>query len=387
MAYAEKREGKLTGVWIGEVYKKPKTFRRRFNTKKDAEGYELYVRLTGEEPPSLDSTQRTGAPTFSEAVAMAKKMKGPKGVWDLTHDETLNGRLAFVEKVLGHYEVTQMGEEVFDVLKAKLDRSVAKGKDHRLMSNATKNRYLTVMSAVLMCCEIKKWITQKPTVRLYPEDNALRAILHSEEQDEVILRLMREAGEEVEAKCVEFLVETGLRRGELCGDPKRGKEALKPFQITIERGEDGVEEGWINLGGGGGVEQTKNNTTRRVYVRAELAKEIRAIIAAGKLPNGRDLLNSFKEARDAAGYPSNLVIHSLRHTRNTRLRQTGTDMKIRMRILGHKTAATSMRYDHITDDDQRQAAKKLQQRAGDRVKKGSAEVVDFPKSSAISRPA
>lgn len=373
MAYAEKREGKLTGVWIGEVYRKPKTFRRRFATKKDAEGYELYVKLTGTEPPTMENHQSTGAPTFREAVAVARAMKGPHKKWDLTHDETLAQRLAFVERELGHYEVTQMGEDTFDVLRAALDKLRKAGKP---LSNSTKNRYLTVMSGVLHCAVKKKWLQIKPEVTLYPEDNQLRAILASEDQDEVILRLMREDGNAVEAKMVEVLVETGLRRGELLGHPGRGKAPIQLNQITIETGEDGEENGWLTLGGGGeGVEQTKNNTTRRVYIRAELAKELRAIVAAGQLPKPDKVLDNFKSARDRAGYPANLVIHSLRHTRNTRLSKVEPDIKNRMRILGQKTISTNLRYTHVFDEDQLAVAKKLEKRAGDRAEKLPSKVI------------
>jgi integrase len=380
MAYAEKRDGKLTGVWIGEVYRKPKTFRRRFKTKKDAEGYELYVKLTGEEPPTLENTQSTGAPTFAEAVEMAKAMKGPRGVWDLTNDESLCQRLDFVRQHLGPYEVTQMGEETTDVLKGKLDK-IRKG--NKPIKDSTKNRYLTVMSAVLHCCEIKKWIPVKPTVRLYRETNALRAILANEAQDEVILRLIREAGHPVAAKCVEFLVETGLRRGELCGHGRRNKKPLQPSQITIEPDDEtGEENGWVTLGGGlEGIEQTKNNTSRRVYVRAALAKEMKAILLSGHLPTGDQLLDIFKSARDRAGYPSNLVIHSLRHTRNTRLSKVEPDIKNRMQILGQKTVSTNLRYTHVFDKDQLAVAKKLEKRAGDLLEKTSAQVLDFAKKA------
>lgn len=380
MAYAEKRDGKLTGVWIGEVYRKPKTFRRRFKTKKDAEGYELYVKLTGEEPPTLENTQSTGAPTFAEAVEMAKAMKGPRGVWDLTNDESLCQRLDFVRQHLGPYEVTQMGEETTDVLKGKLDK-IRKG--NKPIKDSTKNRYLTVMSAVLHCCEIKKWIPVKPTVRLYRETNALRAILANEAQDEVILRLIREAGHPVAAKCVEFLVETGLRRGELCGHGRRNKKPLQPSQITIEPDDEtGEENGWVTLGGGlEGIEQTKNNTSRRVYVRAALAKEMKAILLSGHLPTGDQLLDIFKSARDRAGYPSNLVIHSLRHTRNTRLSKVEPDIKNRMQILGQKTVSTNLRYTHVFDRDQLAVAKKLEKRAGDLSEKTSAQVLDFAKKA------
>jgi integrase len=380
MAYAEKRDGKLTGVWIGEVYRKPKTFRRRFKTKKDAEGYELYVKLTGEEPPTLENTQSTGAPTFAEAVEMAKAMKGPRGVWDLTNDESLCQRLDFVRQHLGPYEVTQMGEETTDVLKGKLDK-LRKGS--KPIKDSTKNRYLTVMSAVLHCCEIKKWIPVKPTVRLYRETNALRAILANEAQDEVILRLIREAGHPVAAKCVEFLVETGLRRGELCGHGRRNKKPLQANQITLEPDDEtGEENGWVTLGGGlEGIEQTKNNTSRRVYVRAALAKEMKAILLSGHLPTGDQLLDIFKSARDRAGYPSNLVIHSLRHTRNTRLSKVEPDIKNRMQILGQKTVSTNLRYTHVFDKDQLAVAKKLEKRAGDLSEKTSAQVLDFAKKA------
>jgi integrase len=380
MAYAEKRDGKLTGVWIGEVYRKPKTYRRRFKTKKDAEGYELYVKLTGDEPPTLENTQSTGAPTFREAVAAAKLMKGPHKKWDLTNDETLCQRLAFCERHLGHYEVTQMGEDAFDVLRNALDKIRKAGKP---ISDSTKNRYMTVMSGVLHCAVKKKWLQVKPEVTLYPEDNALRAILTHEDQDEIILRLMRDAGHPVEAKCVEFLIETGLRRGELCGRRERGKQPLQASQITLEVDPETQEEnGYVNLGGGGsGIEQTKNNGVRRVYVRAALAKEIKAIILSGHLPSGDHLLGTFKSARDRAGYPSNLVIHSLRHTRCTRLRSEGADLELRMQTLGHRSVKTAMRYVHLATSEQLAVAKKLEKRAGDRAKKEPSQVVDFLKKA------
>jgi integrase len=246
---------------------------------------------------------------------------------------------------------------------------------------------MTVASSVMHCAQIKRWIAVKPTFRLYRETNALRGILANEAQDEVILRLMRDAGHPIEAKCVEFLLESGLRRGELCGHPRRRKRPLQANQITLEvDDETGEENGWITLGSGlEGAERTKNNTSRRVYVRADLAKEMKAIILSGHLPNGDYLLGTFKSARDAAGYPSNLVIHSLRHTRNTRLSKVEPDIKNRMQILGQKTVSTNLRYTHVFDKDQLAVAKKLEKAAGDRSEKTSAQVLDIRNSPAISK--
>ncbi|MET4607904.1 hypothetical protein ABIB90_007408 [Bradyrhizobium sp. JR4.1] len=46
MAYAETRDGKLTGLWAGEVERKDagRVFRQTFATQKEAESYEAFVR-------------------------------------------------------------------------------------------------------------------------------------------------------------------------------------------------------------------------------------------------------------------------------------------------------------------------------------------------------
>jgi integrase len=102
---------------------------------------------------------------------------------------------------------------------------------------------------------------------------------------------------------------------------------------------------------------------------------------SGHLPLADKVLDNFKSARDRAGYPKNLVIHSLRHTRNTRLSKVEPDIKNRMQILGQKTVSTNLRYTHVFDKDQLEAAKKLEKRAGDRAQKASGQVVDFLKKA------
>jgi hypothetical protein len=46
MAYAETRDGKLTGLWVGEVDRPDAglAFRQTFSTRKKAENYESFVR-------------------------------------------------------------------------------------------------------------------------------------------------------------------------------------------------------------------------------------------------------------------------------------------------------------------------------------------------------
>jgi integrase len=179
---------------------------------------------------------------------------------------------------------------------------------------------------------------------------------------------MREAGHAIEALCCELLIETGMRLGELL--------KLNSDQITIGtiENEDGTKEdiGALKLH----KAQTKNNTSRSVLLPAAIAREIKAVIAAGKMPSKGQVLRKFKSAVERAGYTGNIVVHSLRHTRNTRLRKAGVSQKVRMEILGHTSDVVNNIYDHTDLSDQLEAAKKLQEYAGKRGQK--AVVVEFP---------
>src|SRR5262249_20931432 len=152
---------------------------------------------------------------------------------------------------------------------------------------------------------------------------------------------------------------------------------IKIEQLQDEDGTD-VQVGVLSLSKG----QTKNNTTRTVIFSADLAREIKAHLAAGTLPKGDKLLDTFKEACERAGYTGNLVIHSLRHTRNTRLRKAGVERKIRKEMLGHMSDEANDIYDHTDLEDQLEVVKKLREYAGKRAKRAqmtTAQVIDFVK--------
>jgi integrase len=364
-------------VWIGEVYRKPKTFRRRFKTKKDAEGYELYVKLTGDEPPTIDNAQSTGAPTFAEVVEKAKAKGGPKGKWKAGRDGSLMQRLDYCVTVIGTYEVTRVTRAVLGRIAERLEKKPANTTRKRPLTPATINRYLAAAHAVLTFAHREGIMSERPPEAPYLDEASTRKerdILHIG-QDEVVLRLMREAGQEVDALCVAFLLETGFRRGELL-------YKLAPDQITIEQvqGEEGtaVPVGVVRLHKG----QTKNNRGRVAILSADLAKNIRALIATKSLPDGVQLLRHFKKACEAAGYSGNLVLHSLRHTRNTRLRKAGITKEMRKQLLGHMSDEANAIYDHTDLEDHLMVAKKVEEYAGDRRKKGPiGEVVAFGKVS------
>jgi integrase len=263
---------------------------------------------------------------------------------------------------IGSYPISHVhdnAQEMADRIVAKLDVAKAPGKKHKL-TNATKNRYVNAYGAVLKYAYKKRLINTRPPLELLDEELTRKerdALNYG--QDEVILRLMREQGHTVEALCVEVLIETGLRSGEL--------RNRAPEDITIERvvDEDGtdVPVGVITLPKG----RTKNNRRRVVAFSADLARQIKAIVAAGSMPTKDKLLDTFKQAVKAAGYEGNLVIHSLRHTRVTRMRKAGITEEIRMKLVGHSGKDVQRGYDHVDLEDQLEVVKKVAEHAGKRA--------------------
>jgi integrase len=363
MAYAEKRDGKVTG-WIGEVDLRHKTgtrFRRRFDTKKQAEGYEVFVKMMGEEPPMMGGPQ--SGRTFAEVAQLCKDAGGAKGAWKRGRDHSALQRLDHCVAVLGAYDIAAVDTTALDKLVSDLRKRPAR--HGQPMTNSTINRYLDAASSVLTFALERRMITHKPKVPKQKEVSKKRALLHEELEAEVLWYL-EDAGQHMSALAVRVLLETGMREGELLGS--RSDKPLRVDQIRVD--ESG--NGWIMLD----EDQTKNSESRLVYIRQELAQQLIAAIRQNALPNGWLLLNHFKTAVKAAGGPENCLIHSLRHTRNTRLMNEGVDIKLRMQMLGQKDAATNLRYSHVSTADQLAAAKKLEKPAGETHQ--TAQIVPFP---------
>lgn len=366
MAYADKRDGKATGSFVGEWPKGKK--KRRFKTMQEAKDYEAFTKLFGREPPTVeDGGPSSGELSYREVVVLAKAAGGPRGKWKSERDPALMQRIEFGVGVIGDLGIT------------RVDRAaLAKIRDHaaiRARSNATRNRYMMAARAVLAYAENEGLIPHAPKTPMLDEaaTRKERDILQPG-QDEMVLRLMREDGLEVEALCVEFLAETGFRKGELY--------KLGPDQIKIEQVEDEdgtlVHVGVVRLHKG----QTKNNKGRIATCSPELANQIRALIAADQLPDGFQLLRKFKAACEHAGITGNLVLHSLRHTRNTRLRKAGITKEMRKRLLGHMSDEASDIYDHTDLQDHLEVAKKVREYAGKTPKNtAGGQVVDFKKAN------
>ena len=163
MAYADTRDGKHTGSFVGEAPKLKK--KRRFKTLQDAKDYETFCKLMGREPPTITEGIQEGGPTFAQVAQMCKDAGGPKGKWKAERDCSVIQRVDYCVDKVGGYPIGYVhdhAQEMADKIVASLDRAKGPGKGHRL-SNATKNRYVNSgFGAVLTYAYKKRMIPSRP---------------------------------------------------------------------------------------------------------------------------------------------------------------------------------------------------------------------------------
>jgi integrase len=334
--YPERRKGRLTGKWIAEVPLHGKRQRGRFDTKKEADQWEGVVKLTGELPIAPQAEVPTG-PSYGE---VAQEVRANNRAWLRGKDKTSLDRHEYVVEFIGP------DKPITSVTTSDLDKLVKhlKGRPVRgggIVKSSTINRYLSAASKVLRYALDRKHIEYVPKVPWLKEDGNRLHWLEAE-QEATVCRILEEQGKPEYAVIVRVLTATGMRWGELAG--------LEPSQI---------EPNWLRLW------ETKNGQARSVPIGEDLSAKLRALVANGMLPKYFPFWKAFKRALKSAGLPSELCIHSLRHTTGTRLVQKNVNLRIVQKYLGHKNINTTLRYTHVADTDLQSAYEKITPSVGE----------------------
>lgn len=358
MAHAEKRDGKLTGRWMGEVdlrHKSGLRFRRAFESKRLAVGYEAYVRATGEEPPGLDG-EASGL-TFTTVAQELKDAGGPGGVWARGKDASGIGRLQFVmDSKIGSLpinKVTYAAVEDFVAMLRKRPGMTAGAK----LTSGTVNRYLSAISTVMAYAETKAYVASAPKLP-WQKEIKKRGRKTTETQDRAVHGWLVAQGWAAEAFVFTVLGVTGFRWGEL--------EGLRPEQI---------EDEWVTLDN---PDDIKNEEPRVAYIGQVMARELRAMVAAKALPGYDTMHKRLTLALKACGYESSRPIHTIRHTTCSRVVANEKNLPLAQRLLGHRNIQTTMGYVHHDRDALREAAKKLSPQRGELP---TSELIEFARKA------
>jgi hypothetical protein len=187
MAYAETRDGKATGRWMGRVrlQGKPPFGPRAYDRKKDAEWYESYVRNEGKEPPAFATG--SGGKTFADAAEAAKAAGGPNGLWLAGRDPSRDQRLQRCVDLIGHLDVEAVDLDAYELIIADLRKRPpgADKKGRTTISNCTIGKYLFMASGVLTYALSKRWRTiEKPKVPAAYRKGGKRKEILDEDEDE-----------------------------------------------------------------------------------------------------------------------------------------------------------------------------------------------------------
>jgi integrase len=335
MAFAERRNGKLTGRWVGEVRLTRNgtdvTYKRRFPIKKDAEGYEAYIRATGEEPPHL------AGPLAGDTYAtVAEQWASRNREWfqargSASGARTNTQRYQYAVDHLGHLPVTAVTTQVLEKFADKLLKTCA---------NRTVLRYLDVVALVLSYAHDHRMLPAgKPKIPR-PADEGMEREAVSQASENAICAWLVEHRPDGDACAflVRVLAATGCRTGELW--------KLRPEQI---------ENDGFTLA----KAQTKTNAARWVALHPEACRKFRAMIANGSMPDQARLARNFKDAVRALEESPTLSLYSLRHARVTRLIASGANVLDVAASVGHSSLNTTKRYFHADKERLAEVAKKV----------------------------
>jgi integrase len=220
------------------------------------------------------------------------------------------------------------------------------------VSPASVNRELATLRRLLRLAQEWKVIDRVPRIRLLRGERTRDFVL-SHQQEHLYL----EAAPQPLRDVALLMLDTGLRLGEVV--------ALQWRDVHLEP-VNGARYGYLQIRDG------KSANARRNVCLADRAKamlEERIAIRKshwvfpgdpGKPFQATSLDHQHAKLRALLKFPSDFVLHSLRHTLLTRLGHAGVDAFTMMRIAGHSSVTISQRYVHPTPETLERAFERLE---------------------------
>ena len=290
----------------------------RTTIKKEAQELHDKIKAEGWRVKNLGSKPRH---TWKEVVI--------RWLSERSHKKSLGDdkkHLLWLNSHLNNKHIDEINKDLVDVIKlAKLKSGV---------SNATVNRVLALVRAILKCAKDEwEWIDTIPAVKLLPEPvTRLRWLTHNE-----VDRLLKELPVHLCAM-VRFSLATGLRESNVTG--------LQWSQLDMKR-----HCAWIH------PEQAKANKAIAVplssdallVIREQLGKNDTYVFTYKGKPVTRANNHAWRKGLIRAGI-EDFRWHDLRHTWASWHVQNGTPLHILKELGGWAELTMVMRYAHLSSD-------------------------------------
>jgi integrase len=260
----------------------------------------------------------------------------------INNKRTLNKAERCARYLLKEFE----GMRVTDISTPRIKQYIQKRMDEGI-SNATINRELAALKRMFNLaarCTPPR-VAQIPYIPMLKETNVRKGFF----EHETFLAL-KETLPEYLRPVVTFAYSTGWRKEEIAG--------LQWNQVDLREGIVRIEPG-----------ETKNQEGRTVYLEPELLEMMKDLHRKRRLDcpyvfhlKGRkvgDFRVVWRRACREAGVPG-MLFHDFRRTAIRNMIRAGIPERVAMAISGHKTRAVFDRYNIVSQDDLKEAARKRQ---------------------------
>lgn len=243
-------------------------------------------------------------------------------------------------------------------LKTKADgEKPGNHKNKQLPKPQTVNYEISVLRSAFIWGFDREFLVQVPTKKvkkLRAKGKKAPRLLSSEECARLV-ETAREIGTEspqlgVYADVFEFLLNTGLRSGELCNLTWNDVD-MSTRQIWIR-----AKPGWTPKS----YEREFFLNLRCLQILETNGKQEGWLFSrGGKQLSTDDLRKALIKVAKVAGIEGLTKIHDLRHTFNSHMQMNGVDAPTMARILGHQDLKTTMIYTHQSQEHLRKSIEKV----------------------------
>lgn len=232
---------------------------------------------------------------------------------------------------------------------------------HNNRSNATINRYLALLSAVINFCDDRGYHTPHLKISKYKLKEPAENIKYFKDWEEV-QKIIDRAADHFKP-IIYTAIYTGMRRGNLLALKWENIDFInKTINILVKnKNKQGGDNLSIPI-----IPQLedilKSLPHDSEYVFTYKGKPIKSIQTAWEnifYKRGDKSTNYAltKELRDPELPYRNF--HTLRHTASTWILRKSNNLRISQKILGHKDIKTTLKYAHVLDDEKRTALEKV----------------------------